>query len=94
MFGAVSVDDLPFRRWREAVVHLADLGLHAAAWHDWPTEYVRLELSQMAMLWSSRKPMGLTTLPAHRGRAVDDHERLAWLMGRTEVAGLEPAGIF
>ncbi len=92
VFGAVPVDDLPFRRWREAVVHLAVLGL-TSTWHDWPTEYVRLEVSRMAMLWSSRKPMGLTTLPAI-AVALPDHERLAWLLGRTEVAGLEPAGIF
>ncbi|MDO9173431.1 MAG: hypothetical protein Q7V62_01425, partial [Actinomycetota bacterium] len=65
----------------------------AFSWRDWPTEYVRLELSRMAMLWSSRKPMGLTTLPAI-AVALPDHERLAWLLGRTEVAGLEPAGIF
>lgn len=92
VFGTVPIDDLPFRRWREALVHLADLG-STYSWHDWPDEYVRLELSRMAMLWSSRKPMGLTSLPAI-AVALPDRERLAWLLGRTDVAGLDPAGIF
>jgi len=47
----------------------------------------------MTMLWASRKPMGLTTLPPVAA-ALPDHERLAWLLGRTAVDGLDPAGIF
>ena len=90
--GPVKVDDLPFRRWRETVVHHADLGL-GYAWADWPADYVRLELQRATMLWASRKPMGLTTLPA-AAATLPDHERLAWLLGRTTVPGLEPAGIF
>lgn len=90
--GAVKIDDLPFRRWRETVVHHADLGL-AYSWADWPGDYVRLELQRATMLWASRKPMGLTSLPAPAA-ALPDHERVAWLLGRTVVPGLEPAGIF
>ena len=89
--GAVAMHELPFRRWRETVVHHADLGL-GYTWHDWPGDYVRLELTRMTMLWSSRQPMGLTTLPA-AAVVLPDHERLAWLMGRTEVTGLAAAGI-
>ena len=92
VFGPVAVDDLPFRRWRETVVHQADLGL-SYTWRHWPADYVRLELARMTMLWASRKPMGLTTLPA-AGMALADHERAAWLLGRTSVEGLEAAGIF
>lgn len=90
--GRVAVDDLPFRRWRETAVHHADMGL-AFTWRDWPAEYVRLELQRATMLWASRKPMGLTTLPAV-AQTLPDHERLAWLLGRTVVPGLDPAGIF
>lgn len=90
--GPVPVRELPFRRWRETAVHHADLGL-AYRWHHWPHDYVRLELQRMTMLWASRKPMGLTTLPA-AALALADRERLAWLLGRTTVEGLEPAGIF
>ncbi|MDO8391715.1 MAG: maleylpyruvate isomerase family mycothiol-dependent enzyme [Actinomycetota bacterium] len=90
--GVVKIDDLPFRRWRETVVHHADLGL-GYTWADWPHEYVRLELQRATMLWASRKPMGLTTLPV-AAAALPDSERLAWLLGRTVVPGLEPAGIF
>ncbi len=89
--GPVPVSDLPFRRWRETVVHHADLGL-GYSWRDWPGEYVRHELARATMLWASRLPMGLTTLPA-AALALADHERLAWLLGRTEVPGLDPAGI-
>ncbi len=92
VFGPVAVDDLPFRRWRETVVHQADLGL-SYTWRHWPADYVRLELARMTMLWASRKPMGLTTLP-DAGMALADHERAAWLLGRTSVEGLDAAGIF
>lgn len=92
LIGAVPIIDLPFRRWREAVVHLADLGL-AYSWRDWPGDYVRLDLQLMTMVWASRKPMGLTTLPP-LAAVLPDHERLAWLLGRLEVPGIDAAGIF
>jgi len=91
-FGPVAVNDLPFRRWRETVVHHADLGL-GYSWRDWPADYVRIELGRLIMLWASRKPMGLTTLPA-TAVALSDHERAAWLLGRAAVDGLDAAGIF
>lgn len=91
--GPVTISQLPFRRWRETVVHHADCGFTVEGWRGWPTEYVRLELEQMTMLWASRKPMGLTTLPA-QALAVDDHHRLAWLMGRATIDGLTAAGIY
>jgi len=47
----------------------------------------------MTMQWASRKPMGLTTLPA-AAMALPEAHRVAWLTGRVEVSGLEPAGIF
>ena len=89
--GTVSVDDLPFRRWRETTLHHTDLGC-GYHWSHWPDVYVRLELARMTMLWASRKPMGLTTLPA-AALALPEHERVAWMVGRTAPAGLEPAGI-
>jgi len=45
------------------------------------------------MQWASRKPMGLTSLPA-AAMALPEAQRVAWLTGRLTVAGLEPAGIF
>lgn len=91
VFGPVAVDELPFRRWREAEVHHADLGL-GYGWRDWPAEYVRTELRVLGMLWDSRRPMGLTGLPPE-ALAVDEHERAAWLLGRTDVPGLPAAGL-
>lgn len=90
--GPVAINDLPFRRWRETVVHHADLGL-AYGWRDWPADYVRAELGRLGMQWASRRPMGLTTLPAI-AIGLSDHERAAWLLGRTTVDGLDDAGIF
>ena len=91
------MNSLPFRRWRETITHHADCGfVHGGvsfSWRDWPSDYVRLELEQMTMLYASRKPMGLTALPAD-ALAVDDRPRLAWLMGRATIDGLTPAGIF
>ena len=89
--GMVPVAELPFRRWRETVVHHADLGLQYT-WRDWPAEYVRLELRTQTMLWNSRQSMGLTGLPT-AAQAVDEHRRVAWLMGRTTIEGLPPAGL-
>jgi maleylpyruvate isomerase len=90
--GTVATTDLPFRRWRETVVHHADLG-GAYTWTDWPADYVRLELAQLTMVWASRRPMGLTALPPE-ALAAPDAQRVAWLLGRAEIAGLGPAGVF
>jgi maleylpyruvate isomerase len=84
-------DDLPFRRWREVVVHHHDLGLDYS-WADWPAGYVRVELRRSTMQWASRKPMGFADLPP-AALAVTDHHRVAWLLGRAEISGLDPAGL-
>ena len=44
---------------------------------------VRLELAWLTMQWASRKPMGLTALPAE-AMAVSPRRRVAWLLGREE----------
>jgi maleylpyruvate isomerase len=89
--GEDTMADLLFIRWRETAVHHADLGLEYS-WSDWDPEYVRLELARLTMLWASRKPMGMTTLPPE-AISVTDHHRLAWLLGRADIDGLAPAGI-
>ena len=89
--GEAPLTDLPFIRWREVSVHHADLGL-GYSWSDWGEDYVRLELVRLTMLWSSRKPMGMTDLPPE-AMAVPPHHRVAWLLGRAEITGLAPAGI-
>lgn len=86
------VVDFPALRWREVEVHRADLGL-GYAWTDWPDDYVRQDLRRMAMLWDSRKPMGMTGLP-EAARRAGDHRCLAWLLGRTEIDGLAAAGVY
>ncbi len=89
--GDVIMSDLPFIRWREVAVHHSDLGI-GYTWADWDPEYVRLELVRLTMQWASRKPMGMTELPP-TALAVSPHQRVAWLLGRTEIEGLAPAGI-
>jgi maleylpyruvate isomerase len=89
--GESVMADLVFIRWREVTVHHADLGL-GCSWSDWDTEYVRLELARLTMLWASRKPMGMTNLPP-QAMAVTPHQRVAWLLGRAEIDGLAAAGI-
>ncbi len=88
----IPVRDLVFQRWREVEVHRADLGLGYGS-ADWPPEYVRTDLVMMEMRWNARCPMGLTGLPA-AARAVPEHVRLAWLLGRTEIPCLPPAAVF
>lgn len=89
--GELTVSDLLFIRWREVAVHHADLGL-GYTWADWDAEYVRLDLVRLSMLWASRRPMGMADLPP-QVQSVQPHQRVAWLLGRTEIDGLGPAGI-
>ena len=85
-----AVAELPFRRWREVEVHHADLGRPDYTYDDWSDGYVRRELSLAEMSWAARRPMGLTVLPA-AALAQSPARRLAWLLGRGTIAGLEPA---
>ena len=82
------VSDLPFRRWREVEVHHADLGRPGFSYDDWSPGYVRRELGRAEMAWAARRPMGLTALPP-AALAMSPARRLAWLMGRQPIEGLE-----
>lgn len=90
--AVVACHEVPFRRWREVAIHHVDLNI-GVGFEDLPSEYLRRELRLMEMLWNSRQPMGLTGLPA-RALVLAPPQRLAWLMGRTVVEGLAPAGIY
>jgi len=88
----IPIGKMPFLRWRETEVHRVDLGLGYEP-ADWPSTYVRLDQREMEMRWNARRPMGMTGLPPE-ALAVDPPTRLAWLLGRMTIDGLEPAGIF
>lgn len=92
MGGERSTVTLPLLRQREVEVHRVDLGL-GYSFADMPVEYVRGDLRLMEIMWSARKPMGMTTLP-DEALALDPPTRLAWLMGRAEIDGLAAAGLF
>ena len=87
----MPIRQLPHQRRREVEVHRVDLGLGYEP-ADWPAEYVRLDLRELEMRWAARRPMGLTGLPAE-ALAVPPHQRLAWLLGRQDIEGLDPAGV-
>ena len=89
----LGVDDIVQRRWREVEVHHADLGPgYGRSYRDWSPEYLRLDLRHFSMLWNSRRPMGLTGLPSDV-MALPEPDRLAWLLGRLEIDGVDPAGL-
>jgi maleylpyruvate isomerase len=90
---SVPHSELPARRLREVVVHHADLGDDGYTAADWPADYVREELRRMEMVYDARRPMGITGLPEAALRATP-LERLRWLLGRGDIDGLEPAGVF
>jgi maleylpyruvate isomerase len=92
LFGERPTRLLPMLRQREVEVHRADLGL-GYGFADMPSDYLRRDLRLMGMLWQARQPMGLTTLP-QPALAADPPTRLAWMMGRAEIDGLDPAGLF
>jgi maleylpyruvate isomerase len=83
---------LPMLRRREVEVHRRDLGL-GYGFEDMPSDYVRTDGRLMEMQWTARQPMGMTTLPA-AVLALPEHDRLAWLMGRLDVPGVPPAGLY
>jgi maleylpyruvate isomerase len=90
--GEIPITELPWRRWREVDVHHADLGL-AYTYDDWPDAFVRRELPGFVTIWKSRRPMGLTELP-EPVLALSPPRRLAWMLGRLEVEGVEPAEVY
>ena len=92
MGGEVAISDLPFLRLREVAIHHADLGI-GFTFDDLPAAYLREELRRMEMLWASRQPMGMTTLPP-LALAASPSDRLAWLTGRSTIDGLDPAGVY
>jgi maleylpyruvate isomerase len=88
----LPIAELPFLRWREVEVHRVDLGVgHEPA--QWPSTYVREELVLQEMRWNARRPMGLTGLPPAALQATPAL-RLAWLLNRASIEGLDPPGIF
>ena len=90
--GEIDIAELPWRRWREVDVHHADLGL-GFGYDDWPDAFVRRELPGLVSIWKSRRPMGLTELPAEV-LALSPQRRLAWLFGRLDVPGVAPADVY
>jgi maleylpyruvate isomerase len=84
--AVIGVREVPFRRWREVEVHHADLG-DSFTWSQWSPAYVRIDLEHQSMAWTSRRPMGLATLPDAALR-LEPAARLAWLLGRLTVDGL------
>ena len=90
--GERRTSQVPTLRQREVEVHRVDLGL-GYEFSDMPTDYVRRDLRLMGMLWKARQPMGMTPIP-DAALAVDPAVRLAWMMGRADIDGLDPAGLF
>lgn len=84
--ATILMSEIVFLRWREVEVHHADLAFEFT-WRNWSDTYVRLELDRQIMLWRSRKPMGMTVVP-DAALALSPRHRLAWLIGRVQVAGL------
>lgn len=82
----MPITDLPLFRWREVEVHTSDLGI-GRTFAQWDPLYVRFDLPRMVMRYTSRSPMGMSTLP-QEALVLPESERLAWLMGRTVPAGL------
>lgn len=93
--AVVPVTDLPLRRWREVEVHLGDLGIAELGCNgpmSWSEEYVRRDVRVLTMQWSARGSMGMNTLPPDVAR-LEDRWRLAWLLGRHDVVGVDRAGL-
>lgn len=79
-----SIVDTVFFRWRETVVHHADLGLGFGR-SQWPALWVRMELERQMMTWRASRPMGMGTLPPSVS-TLPDVDKVAWFLGRLPVA--------
>lgn len=91
MTGTGPDDD--FLSLRADILRRTDLGeFGERPWDNWPVEYVRRELSRSTILWNSRRPMGMTGLPPEAMTAPEGL-RVAWLLGRASIDGLDPAGL-
>ncbi len=66
---------LPFHRWREVEVHLADLGI-GPTWADWPDDYVDREM-----------PRAVATLPDRLADGAARRRLTAWLLDRADTPG-------
>jgi maleylpyruvate isomerase len=85
--GSLAIADIPFRRWREVEVHHVDLAIGRTV-DDWSPEYVRRELRLQEMAWRASRPMGLGAVPP-QALALSPAHRLAWLLGRMSIDGLD-----
>lgn len=74
--GEHPVALLPYRRWREVEVHLADLGLGFTS-RDWSPELIDRMLPNLVTGLSAR---------------ADSRELVAWLLGRGSPPQLQPWG--
>jgi maleylpyruvate isomerase len=93
--AVVPIADLPLRRWREVEVHMSDLGLAELGLDGvevWSNDYIGHDLRRLTMLYKARGSMGLVDLP-DAARTLEPRRRLAWLLGRAEVPGLDKAGV-
>jgi maleylpyruvate isomerase len=88
----VQVVDLPFLRIREAAIHHVDLGI-GFEFDDLPPAYVAEELRRMGLLWTERQASDVASLPA-AALDLEPTTRLAWLLGRTTIDGLDAAGVY
>lgn len=88
----IPLREVPDFRRREVQIHRIDLGL-GFTFVNLPADFLRAEVARMTGMWASRKPMGFTDLPP-AALALQPADRLAWLTGRLEVPGLDPAGLF
>jgi maleylpyruvate isomerase len=87
----VQIVDLPFLRIREAAIHHIDLGV-GFQFDDLPPAYVAEELRRMELLWAERQAPDNASLPT-AVLDLDPTTRIAWLLGRTTIDGLDAAGI-
>lgn len=89
---AARVERSARARWREVEVHRVDLGL-GYRFADVPADFLRHELAGLTMRYRASRPIGLTQLPAAAATAPP-HVRVAWLLGRAELDGVGPAGVY
>jgi maleylpyruvate isomerase len=90
--GDVPIADLPYLRIREVAIHHVDLGIGYVV-DDLPDAYVDEELRRMSAMWLAKWDPTASALP-DAALAAPAPERLAWLLGRTSIDGLDRAGIY
>lgn len=100
----IPARDIALLRLQEIAAHLSDLGWQGYTWREWPDAFVQWRLGKIVASARDREdfPVAWLDIDGKRvgileqgsaGITGSSHELLAWMMGRSDGAGLVAEGL-